>query len=76
MTPVGMFTDELKVFEEHRQEWSRSHPGDFVVIRGQEIANVFFGSYSDALKAGLKKFGVQSGFLVKQVWITEPVRLI
>jgi hypothetical protein len=76
MAPTGTFSDELKVFEQHRQEWSRSHPGQFVVIRGDEIADGFFGTYADALRAGLKRFGVQSGFLVKQVWVNEPVYCI
>jgi hypothetical protein len=73
MAPTGKFSEELGLFERHRQEWSRSHPGEFVVIQGHEIADGFFGTYADALRAGLQRFGVQSGFLVKQVWVTEPV---
>ena len=76
MVPSGQFSAELRVFEQHRQEWSRSHPGEFVVIQGNDIAEGFFGTYADALRAGLKRFGVQSGFLVKQVWVTEPVYCI
>lgn len=70
------FAAELAVFEEHRKEWSRSHRGDFVVIQGDVIADGFFKTYADALKAGLNKFGVQRHFLVKQVWMTEPVYFI
>jgi hypothetical protein len=76
MAPTGKFSEELVVFERHRQEWSRSHPGEFVVIQGDDIADGFFGTYADALRAGLQRFGVQSGFLVKQVWVTEPVYCI
>jgi len=76
MAPVVDFETELMVFERHRKEWSRSHAGEFVVIQGQEIADGFFGTYADALRAGLQRFGVQSGFLVKQVWVLEPVYLI
>ena len=76
MAPTGQFSEELTVFEEHRREWALSHPGEFVVIQGDEIADGFFGTYADALRAGLKRFGVQSGFLVKQVWVTEPVYCI
>jgi hypothetical protein len=76
MAPVAEFETELMVFEQYRREWSRSHPGEFVVIKGQEIADGFFESYADALRAGLQRFGVQSGFLVKQVWVTEPVYCI
>jgi len=76
MEPANQFSTELGVFEQHRQEWSRSHPGEFVVIQGDEIADGFFGTYAEAVRAGLQRFGVQSGFLVKQVWVTEPVYCI
>jgi hypothetical protein len=76
MVPTGQFSEELRVFEQRRQEWAFSHPGEFVVIQGDEIADGFFGNYADALRAGLQKFGIRKGFLVKQVWITEPVYCI
>ncbi len=70
------FSAELKVFEQHRREWALSHPGEFVVIQDGVIAEGFFGNYADALKAGLQKFGANRYFLVKQVWVTEPVYLV
>jgi hypothetical protein len=70
---TGQFSEELRVFELHRREWALSHPGEFVVIQDVVIAEGFFGTYAEALKAGLQRFGVRKGFLVKQVWITEPV---
>jgi hypothetical protein len=73
---VTPFETELRVFEQHRAEWSRSHRGEFVAIQGEEIAEGFFGTYSDALKAGLQRFGVRNEFLIKQVWTTEPVYYI
>jgi hypothetical protein len=76
MAPSSQFSAELRVFEQHRQEWSRSHPGEFVVIQGHEIADGFFADYADALRAGLQRFGVRKEFLVKQVWLTEPVYCI
>jgi hypothetical protein len=76
MAPSGQFSTELTVFEQRRQEWSRSHPGEFVVIQGDEIAEGFFDTYADALKAGLQRFGPRREFLVKQVWVTEPVYLV
>jgi hypothetical protein len=76
MAPTDLFSAELRVFEQHRKEWSGSHPGQFVVILGDEVADGFFGTYADALRAGLMRFGVESGFLVKQVWVTEPVYCI
>jgi len=76
VAPTGQFSKELKVFEKHREEWLRSHPGEYVAIQGDVIAEGFFGTYAEAFKAGLKKFGVRRGFLVKQVWTTEPVYLV
>jgi hypothetical protein len=69
------FDLELKLFEQHRAEWSRSHPGEYVAIQDNTIAG-FFASYADAFKAGLQRFGVRRSFLVKQVWMTEPVYFV
>jgi len=76
MATAGPLSTELEVFEQHRKEWSRSHPGEYVAIQDDVIVEGFFGSYAEALKAGLQKFGVRRGFLVKQVWITEPVYFV
>jgi hypothetical protein len=76
MAPTAEFEAELKVFEENRREWSRSHPGDFVVIQDDVVLQEFFKEYADAFKAGLHRFGVRRPFLVKQVWITEPVYFV
>lgn len=74
--PTAMFSQELTVFEEHRREWALSHPGEFVVIQNEVIAEGFFATYAEALKVGLQKFGANRHFLVKQVWIAEPVYLV
>ena len=76
MATTGPFSAELTVFERHRPEWSRSHPGEYVAIQGDVVVEQFFGSYAEAFKAGLKRFGVRQGFLVKQVWMTEPVYFV
>lgn len=76
MTSSNSFATELKLFEQHRNEWLRSHPGTYVAIQDDVIVDGFFGSYAEAFRAGLQKFGVRRGFLVKQVWITEPVYLV
>jgi hypothetical protein len=67
---------ELEIFEHHRREWSRSHPGQFVAIQDDIILEGFFTTYAEALRAGLHKFGAARSFLVKQVWITEPVYFV
>jgi hypothetical protein len=76
MASAGSFSKEIAVFEQHREEWLRSHPGKFVAIQDNVIAEGFFGTYAEALKAGLRKFGARRRFLVKQVWMTEPVYLV
>jgi hypothetical protein len=76
MAPPNVFSEEIKLFDQHRQEWYRSHPGEYVVIQDNVIVEGFFASYAEAFRAGLKKFGVQRGFLIKQVWMTEPVYFI
>jgi hypothetical protein len=73
MASTELFSMELTVFEQHRKQWSRSHSGEYVVIQDDVIVEGFFSTYGDALKAGLKKFGAQRNFLVKQIWKTEPV---
>jgi hypothetical protein len=70
---ASLFSDELKVFQEHRDEWLRTRAGKYVVIRDSVVAEGFFDTYSEALKAGLRTFGVGRNFLVKQVGTTEPV---
>jgi hypothetical protein len=68
MAGSGSFAAELDVFEQHREEWSASHPGKFVVIQGDKVGG-FFSSYAEALRAGLDKFDVARDFLVKQVYL-------
>lgn len=76
MASTNQFAVELEVFEHHRQQWSQSHPGEFVVIQGEEVAPGFFQDYAVALRAGLQRFGARREFLVKQIWVTEPVYCI
>jgi len=76
MASPAPFSTELEVFEKHRQEWSHSHPGEYVVIQDDVVAEGFFSTYGEALKAGLREFGVRRSFLVKQVWVTEPVYIV
>lgn len=76
MAQTAQFSEELRIFERHRQEWSLSHPGEFVAIQDTVVADGFFSTYAEALKAGLRNFGVRKSFLVKQVWTTEPAYFV
>lgn len=70
-----MLEHEVAVFEAHRQEWLEDHQGEYVVIQGDRIRG-FFDDYEEAFKAGLRSFGVQRSFLVKQIWEVDPVYFI
>jgi hypothetical protein len=76
MVPTGKFSAELSVFEQNREEWLRSHAGAYVAIQNNVIAEGFFDTYAEALKAALQKFDIRQGFLIKQVWTTEPVYVV
>jgi hypothetical protein len=76
MTTAGPFSKELQVFQRHKDEWYLSNPGKFVAIQDDVVVDGFFGTYAEALKAGLHKFGVRRSFLIKQVWVTEPVYFV
>lgn len=66
---------ELLVFEQHRHEWLRSHPGEFVVIVGNKVVG-FHPDYESGFRAGLAAAGLGRQFLLKQVWAEEPVYLL
>jgi hypothetical protein len=66
---------ELRIFEQHRAEWLRSNPGQFVVIFGSRVVG-FHLDYESAFKAGLPAAGLGHSFLLKQVWPEDPVYLI
>lgn len=75
MTKENNLEEELVVFEEHRREWVRSNPGDFVVILGSKVVG-FYPDYESAFRAGLGVAGLGNGFLVKQVWAEDPAYLL
>jgi len=75
MQPAAPLETELKVFEEHRRLWAANHPGKFVVIQDNTVLD-FFEEYGSAFKAGLKAFGLDRSFLIKQVWMEEPVYFV
>jgi hypothetical protein len=72
-TPLGT---ELRVFEANRAQWSREHPGKFVVIQDETVLPGFFDEYASGFRTGLANFGTGRSFLVKQIWSTEPVYFI
>ena len=69
------FSEELRVFEEHRDEWLRSNVGKFVAIQGEQVGG-FFSSYAESFRSGLARFGAEHDFLIKQFCLTEPIYYI
>jgi len=76
MALTAPFETELEVFERHRAEWSRRNLGKYVVIQDDRVLAPFFDCYDEAFRAGLKEFGVGRSFLVRQIWVTEPIYFV
>jgi hypothetical protein len=72
----SQFSNELEVFEKHRNGWLHSGAGKYVAIQDSVVVEGFFETYAEALNAGIQRFGVGRSFLVKQVWTTEPVYFV
>jgi hypothetical protein len=60
---------ELATYEQHRSELLDAHAGQWVLIRGQEIAGTF-DTQNDAIADGYRRFG-NVPFLVKQILAVE-----
>lgn len=56
---------EMKTFEAHRAELLGRARGKFVLIKDDDVLDVF-SSMDDALKVGYEKYGGES-FLVKRI---------
>lgn len=66
---AGLLDTELETFDAHRQELLGRALGKFVLIRGDEVFDVY-DSKPDAIASGFKRFG-NVPFLVKQVLAVE-----
>ncbi len=58
-------TEELKMYEENKQELVKKASGKYVLIKGSTIIDTF-ESEKDAIKAGIERFG-NVPFLVKKI---------
>jgi hypothetical protein len=56
---------EARVFNQHVEEWRKTHLGQFVLIKGDEVID-FFPSLEQAFRAGTDRFGLEL-FSVRQV---------
>lgn len=69
---VNVLSKEIETYEKNKQRLLKESGGKFVLIKGEEIINVFDTS-SDAIKVGIDKFG-NTPFLVKQILEIEPTQ--
>ena len=75
MTGEHSLQEELRVYEQHRGEWLRSNPGDFVVVSKTTVVG-FYPDFESAFNAGIKAVGLGVDFLVKKVAAEDPAYLI
>lgn len=66
------FAREQKLYENRKRQWLNEHAGEFVLIKGDQLVG-FYPEYEDALRVGLKQFGLRVSFFIKQVCAQEPV---
>lgn len=64
---------EAKVFDQHVEEWRRTHLGEFVLIEGEDILG-FFPSLEAAFKEGSARFGLEP-FSVRQIVPNDVVNV-
>ena len=65
---------ELEFFESKRGEWLRDYKDKFVLIKGEELIDVF-STLEDAYKEGVKRYGNQP-FLIKRVTEEEEIETL
>lgn len=65
---------ELEFFESKKEEWLKDYKDKFVLIKGEELIDVF-STFEDAYKEGVKRYGNQP-FLIKKVTEEEEVEKI
>lgn len=69
-----MFEKELETYYKNLDRLRREHPlGGFVVIKGDTILDVWLNDF-DALKEGLKAFGDDARFMIKELH-EKPIRI-
>lgn len=68
----NVLSKEIETYQKNKQKLLKESSGKFVLIKGEEIINVFDTS-ADAIKVGIDKFG-NTPFLVKQILEIEPTQ--
>ena len=66
---LELLEQELKTYQEHKSDLVGKSKGKFVLIKGDQIIEVFENRF-DAIRNGYERFG-NVPFLVKQIRETE-----
>lgn len=64
---------ETRIYTAHLDEWRKSHLGEFVLIKGDEVVG-FFPSLQAAFSRGTDKFGLDE-FFIKQITPLDTVNI-
>jgi hypothetical protein len=70
----GLFSREQAIYEARKADLLATHEGEFVVIKGDEVAGVW-PTFEEALRGGYARFGLPP-FLVKQILAVDPVFVV
>jgi len=63
-------SDERAFFQQHKLEWMAEHRGEFILL-GKQVFGGFYKTHGEAMKAGIRMFGLVSPFLVEQIFEEE-----
>ena len=70
-TEQNRLAAELKEYALHKNEWLESNAGQYVVIKVYPVLG-FYPTFEAALYAGVRTWGANNDFLVKQILEHEP----
>lgn len=63
---TAQLSDELALFQQHKEKWLARHRGEFIVL-GKQILGGFYRTYPEALQAGIRMFGLASAVLIEEI---------
>ena len=68
---LAVLAEERTTYRNSLPELVRAHAGQYVLIKGQNVIDVF-SDHAEALRQGYRRFGIVP-FLVRQIAASEPV---
>jgi hypothetical protein len=72
--PVDILAEEMKYFEEHRNELLERAAGKFALIKGSECLGTF-DTDQNAYQEGMRLFG-NTAFLIHEILPEDPIQEI